>query len=53
MERDSVFLALKSQMVNSLIPGYPDPRAKFILDTDMCNYGIGALPSQIQIVDGK
>jgi len=45
---DQAFRRLKASLCPSLILSYPQPKEKFILDTDASNAGIGAVLSQIQ-----
>ena len=50
-ECDQAFQELKSCLQSAPILAYPDPEKDFILDTDACNVGIGAVLSQV--IDGE
>lgn len=51
-QSDKAFLQLKKILTGSDIMGYPDSKqGHFLLDTDACDVGIGAVLSQIQ--DGR
>ncbi|PIK58380.1 Retrovirus-related Pol polyprotein from transposon [Apostichopus japonicus] len=45
------FRRLKAALTSAPILAYPDPRIQFIVDTDACDFGVGAVLSQVQ--DGE
>ena len=42
------FQELKHRLISAPILGYPDPTLRFLLDTDACDVGVGAVLSQIK-----
>lgn len=52
-ECQKAFVLLKQKLVSVPILSYPQKEGKFLLDTDACLYGIGAVLSQIQIENGE
>ena len=47
-EQQKAFDTLKDKLTSSPILGYPESEGYFILDTDACDVGIGAVLSQVQ-----
>jgi hypothetical protein len=47
-KEDEAWRSLKEGLVNAPILAYPDPKERFILDTDASGFGIGAVLSQVQ-----
>jgi hypothetical protein len=43
------FKTLKEALCTAHILAYPQPRERFIADTDVSNFWIGAMLSQIQV----
>ena len=47
-DQETAFQTLKRSLMSSPILSYPQAEGEFVLDTDACDFGIGAVLSQVQ-----